>query len=327
MTAMLAAAFPAQTPATALAAERTMDNVFWRGAAPRLSICIPAYCQDVAPLMAALAECENAGLVELIVHDDGGGDHELLARLQSEAGRLRIAVRLIAADRNRGRSAARNAAIAHARADWVLLLDADMLPDEPTFLTRYLDAVETSLGPSVIVGGYSLRFAPRDSGCALHRWQAEASECITAARRQTAPGQYVFSSNVLAHRAVLEIIPFDEEFSGWGWEDTDWGIRAAKYYPIQHIDNTATHLGLDADTALMSKYENSGANFARLVQRHPDEARTMPLFRMARRARNLPLRETARGLAGWTARTKFLPLALRGRALKAWRALVYAEAL
>lgn len=324
---MLATARPIEAPVVLPVSERTMDNVFWRGAAPRLSICIPAYRYDVTSLMAALADCENAGLVELIIHDDGGGDHDLLARLQAEAGRLRIAVRLIAADHNRGRSAARNAAIAHARADWVLLLDADMLPDDPAFLTRYLDAMEMSLVPSVIVGGYSLRLAPRHARHALHRWQAEASECITAARRQTAPGRHVFSSNVLVHRAVLEIIPFDEEFSDWGWEDTDWGIRAAKYYPVQHIDNTASHLGLDADAALMSKYASSGANFARLVQRHPDEARTMPLFRMARRARNLPLREAVRGVAGWAARTQFLPLALRGRALKAWRALVYAEAL
>lgn len=324
---MLAPAHTPQMPLTAPARERTLDNVFWRGAAPRLSICIPAYRYDVTPLMAALAECEDAGLVELIIHDDGGGDHELLARLQNEAGRLRIAVRLIAADNNRGRAGARNAAIAHARADWVLLLDADMLPDDAAFLKRYLDAMEMSLAPSVIVGGYSLRLAPRHARHALHRWQAEASECIPASRRQTSPGRHVFSSNVLVHRAVLEIIPFDEEFSGWGWEDTDWGIRAAKYYPVQHIENTATHLGLDADATLMSKYAASGANFARLVQRHPDEARMMPLFRMAQRARHLPLREPVRAAAGWAARTKFLPLALRGRALKAWRALTYAGAL
>lgn len=324
---MLATAYPAQAVQPPQVAERLLDNVFWPGAAPRLSICVPAYGHDVSSLMTALAECENAGLAELIVHDDGAGDHDLLARLQQEAGRLRLAVRLIAADANRGRAAARNAAIAHARADWVLLLDADMLPDEPAFLTRYLDAMDANAEPAVVVGGYSLRLAAHDPRHALHRWQAEASECLPASQRQAAPGRYVFSSNVLVHRAVLDIIPFDEAFTGWGWEDTDWGIRAAKFYPVRHIDNTATHLGLDADAALMSKYAQSGENFARLVQRHPDEARMMPLFRMARRARNLPLRTTARDLAEWTAKASFLPLAVRGRALKTWRALVYAEAL
>ncbi len=318
---------PTPDPVPAQPAERALDNVFWRGAAPRLSICVPAYRHDVSELIAALAACEDAGLAEVIVHDDGTGDHAMLARMQHEASRHRIAVRLIAADANRGRAAARNRAIAHARADWVLLLDADMLPDETDFLTRYLDAMDATAAPAVIVGGYSLRHTGKDARKALHRWQAEASECLPADRRQQSPGRYVFSSNVVAHRTVVDMIPFDEAFSGWGWEDTDWGIRASRYFPVRHIDNTATHLGLDADAVLMSKYARSGENFARLVKAHPDEARNMPLFRMAHRLRGLPLRGTARSFAGWTARTRLLPLALRGRALKAWRALVYAEAL
>lgn len=308
-------------------AEQVLDNVFWRGAAARISICVPAYRYDVTTLIAALAACENAALVEVIVHDDGANDHELLAHMQHEASGQRIAVRLIAADANRGRAAARNAAIAHARADWVLLLDADMLPDDPQFLTRYLDAIEAAGEPGVVAGGYSLQLAPRDTRNALHRWQAEASECLSAAKRQVAPGRYVFSSNVLAHRSVVNTIPFDEGFAGWGWEDTDWGLRAAKFFPIRHIDNTATHLGLDTDSVLMSKYAMSGENFARLVQRHPYEARAMPLFRMAQHMRALPLRGTFRDVASWTARTSALPVSVRGRALKAWRALVYAEAL
>ncbi len=316
---------PAAIPAEP--AERVLDNVFWRGAAPRLSICVPAYRYDVSDLIAALAAYEDAGLAEIIVHDDGTGDHDMLARMQYEASRQRIAVRLVAADENRGRAAARNRAIAHARADWVLLLDADMLPDEADFLTRYLDAMDRAAAPAVIVGGYSLRHTSKHAGKALHRWQAEASECIPAERRQEAPGRYVFSSNVLAHRSILDMIPFDESFAGWGWEDTDWGIRAAKFFSVCHIDNTATHLGLDTDAVLMSKYARSGENFARLVKAHPEEARTMPLYRIAQRLRALPARGAARNLAGWAAQTRFLPLALRGRALKAWRALVYAEAL
>jgi glycosyltransferase involved in cell wall biosynthesis len=103
---------------------------------------VPAYRHDVSELIAALAACEDAGLAEIIVHDDGTADHEMLARMQYEASRQRIAVRLIAADANRGRASARNGAIAHARADWVLLLDATCCPTRKDFLTRYLDAMD-----------------------------------------------------------------------------------------------------------------------------------------------------------------------------------------
>ncbi len=307
--------------------ESVHDNVFWRGAAPRVSVCVPCYRYDVSPLVESIAKCGAAGLAEIVVYDDGSGDHELLARMQTAAGSARIAVRIVSALDNRGRSAARNAAIAHARAEWILLLDADMAPDGVEFIESYLNAIDATGAPAVIVGGYSLKTAPDDRAFDLHRWQARKSECVPASVRALSPGRFVFSSNVLVHREVLRACAFDEGFAGWGWEDTDWGLKAQKRFPIVHIDNTATHLGLDSADALMGKYARSGANFLRLAERHPEEAAAMPLFRMAKRARALPFRKRFKALAGQVAKTDRLPLALRGRALKAWRALVYAEAL
>jgi glycosyltransferase involved in cell wall biosynthesis len=307
--------------------ERVYDNIYWRGAAPRISICVPTYRYDVSPLLEAIAGCASSALVELIIYDDGSGDPELLDRIEARASYTLAAIRVLLAEKNRGRSAARNAAMRHARADWILLLDSDMMPDDQRFLERYLDAIDTTWEPSIIVGGYSLKTAPRNKASALHRWQAEASECVAADVRNKAAGRYVFSANVLLHRLVLDSAPFDESFSGWGWEDTDWGLRAQRWFPITHIDNTATHLGLDTDDALMAKYAKSGANFALMSTRHPLDAAAMPLYRMAKRFRRLPFRRLLKSVAYATARSRFLPLGLQGRALKAWRALVYAEAL
>jgi glycosyltransferase involved in cell wall biosynthesis len=307
--------------------ESVHDNVFWKGAAPRLSVCVPAFRHDASALVAALARCNDAALIEVIVYDDGSQDHDLLAAMQAAAGIAPAAVRIVSSWTNRGRSAARNAAISHARSEWILLLDADMTPDSTEFIEAYLNAMERTQGPHVIVGGYSLRSAPKDRAFALHRWQACASECAPARQRCQAPGRYVFASNVLVHLSVLEACPFDEGFAGWGWEDTDWGLSVQRRFPIVHIDNTATHMGLDADDQLMGKYARSGYNFARMALRHPIDAAAMPLYRMARRARRLPFRRALKALAGEVARSTSLPLGLRGRALKAWRALVYAEAL
>lgn len=305
--------------------EAQLDNVFWRGATPRISICVPTYRHDVSSLLNAIAKCEATDQIEVIVYDDGSRDHDLLARMQASASHANAAVRIVSSNANRGRAAARNAALGHARADWILLLDADMTPDTPVFIEAYLTAIDEAAGPAVIVGGYSLETAPHDRTVALHRWQARQSECIPASTRSLSPGRYVFSSNVLAHRDVLKTCPFDEGFAGW--EDTDWGLNAQKRFPIVHIDNTATHHGLDKIDALMSKYARSGANFARMAARHPEEARAMPLFRMATRLRALPFRKSFKWLAADVARSESLPVALRGRALKTWRALVYAEAL
>ncbi len=304
--------------------ETLHDNVFWQGAAPRISVCIPAFRHDASPLIEALSRCEASGLIEIIVYDDGSRDHDLLARMEANAGHAHAAVRIVSCWSNRGRAAARNAAVAHARADWILLLDADMVPDSPEFIETYLNAIDRTKGPCVVVGGHSLRSAPRDKSFALHRWQAD---CAPARHRRKAPERHLFSSNVLAHRAVFPACPFDEGFAGWGWEDADWGFNALKAFPVVHIDDTATHTGLDADEALMGKYARSVGNFARLANRHPAEITAMPLFRTAKRVRNLPFRKPLKALAASIAKSQSLPLAVRGRALKAWRAFVHAEAL
>lgn len=310
-----------------LSGERVHDNVYWRGAAPRLSICIPVYRYDVTRLLDALAACKSSSLAEIIIYDDGSGDHELVEKLESNAGRVPAAIRIISAAANRGRAVARNAAIRHTRSEWLLLLDADMLPDDERFIERYLDAVDTTWEPAIVVGGYSLKAAPKERRFALHRWQAKKSECLPAGVRNEAPGRYVFSSNVLVHKLVLDACPFDQRFAAWGWEDTDWGLRAQQWFPVQHIDNTATHMGLDTDKALIAKYAGSGQNFVLMTTRHRDEAAKMPLYRMAKRLRRLPLRRQLTGLSRGVAQFRLVPLAIRGRALKVWRAMVYAEAL
>jgi glycosyltransferase involved in cell wall biosynthesis len=278
-------------------------------------------------LVDALARCLSAALTEIIVYDDGSCDHELLAQMQANAGQVRAGVRIVSCWQNRGRAAARNAAIQHARADWVLLLDADMIPDSPRFIEGYLNAMDRLTEPAVVVGGYSMQHAPKDRAFALHRWQAASSECVSALERCKSPGRYVFASNVMAHRSVFEECPFDEGFAGWGWEDMDWAFSAKEKFQVVHIDNTATHLGLERARTLMRKYEGSKTNFVRLEERHPFEAASLPIHRAAKRAQRMPFRKLVKALAGGVAASPLLPAELRGQALKTWRTLIYAEAL
>lgn len=292
-----------------------------------LSICIPTWKDSADALLASLVRLDGAEQCTLLIFDDGSGDEGLTRLLAQQILRYPGPARLITARSNAGRSHARNRLTELAETDWVLFLDADMRPDDDEFLTRYLDAAEACDAPALIPGGFSLRYATPTAETRLHAAQSIASECVNAAIRAQEPGRYVFTSNILVHREILDQVTFDDGFKGWGWEDVDWGLRIADTYPVHHIDNPATHLGLDTDVALMDKYGSSGANFARVAERHPDAITSTPLYKIARRIARLKLAGLTRPIAKRLATTKFAPLKLRLIGLKLFRAATYAEYL
>ena len=260
--------------------------------------------------------------MELLVLDDGSGDDLLAARVADCIRHLSLPARFLRLEQNEGRAPGRNRLAAHARARHLLFLDSDMLPDAADFLTAYLQLIEAE-DPPVVFGGFSVR--PGERRHALHRALAQRSDCLPAHVRALTPEKYVFTSNLLVRRDVFEAERFDEGFRGWGWEDVEWGMRVARRYGVRHIDNTAAHLGLDTPAALAAKYEQSAANFARVVARHPEVVASYPSYRLARLLKRTPGRALLRALLKRTALTSYAPLLARVAALKAYRAALYAE--
>lgn len=292
-----------------------------------ISICIPTWKDGADALFASLIRLEGAERCTLLVFDDGSADPDLTRQLARQILRFPGPARLVTAPTNQGRAEARNRLQVLAETNWILFLDADMRPDDEQFLVRYLELAETLEEPTLVPGGFSLKHATPTAETKLHAAQSEASECVSAEVRRQEPGRFVFTSNLLVHRDILENISFDPGFKGWGWEDVDWGLQVAGRYDIHHVDNPATHLGLDTDTALVAKYGQSGANFARLVKRHRAAMETTPLFKSARFLSRFP----GRSILAWIGRSAALgrawPLQARLYGLKLYRAAQYAPHL
>jgi glycosyltransferase involved in cell wall biosynthesis len=292
-----------------------------------LSVLIPFFRDDPRPLLAALdAEAARLdGQVEIVVLDDAGGDAALSTHVAETVAALRAPARLIQLTTNEGRARGRNRLAAAARADHLLFLDSDMLPDRPDFLSAYLALLPTA--PAVVVGGFSVAQCVAAKDQALHRAMAARADCLPAAMRGLTPEKYVFTSNLMVRRDVFDAEAFDEGFCGWGWEDVEWGARVSRRFPVLHIDNPATHLGLDTPAVLAGKYEQSVQNFARLAARHPDLVSSYPSFKAARLFKTWPGVSRWRGLFKQLALSSLMPLTLRVMAMKAYRAALYAEAV
>ena len=309
---------------TSTATETVIDNLAWADAQPRLSVLIPTYRDDPSALLKALDD--PAARAEIIVLDDGSGDKALADRLARRIERLRPPARLVKLSANEGRARGRNRLAGHARAGHFLFLDSDMLPDPKDFLQRWTALAEGENTP-IAFGGFTLDQTPNRPEHALHRSMALKSDCTPAPERARSPEKHVFTSNLLVRRDVFESVAFDEGFTGWGWEDVEWAMRVGREHPILHIDNAASHLGLDTASAMAAKYEQSASNFARVVSAHRDIVSAYPSYKVARALKPLPARDIWRPLLKAFALNESAPTPLRAFALRLYRAALYCEAV
>ncbi|PIE56601.1 MAG: family 2 glycosyl transferase [Desulfobulbus propionicus] len=241
-----------------------------------LSVLIPVVNWDLEALLSCLeAEIESRGLadqVEVIIGDDGSesGYLEGNRRLAGE----RAWVEYHAGGKNIGRGPMRNLLASRAKGEYLLLLDADMLPDEEDFLSQYLEWIDASVQRPVC-GGISYR-----QRC-LHGRQYDfythkgvKTEALPAALRNRQPWRYFFTGNVMVKREIFTTQGIDEQFQGYGYEDVEWGIRLQQRYGIIHIDNTCSHLGLINRERAFLRMRASVDNFHLLQTLHPEYFQT-----------------------------------------------------
>ncbi len=304
------------------------DSPAWKTAKPAVSVLIPFLRDDPAELLNLLDEeaASVGGAVEIVVLDDGTRDAALTARLAGQIKAMALPVRLITLTVNEGRSVGRNRLASAARGGSLLFLDSDMRPDHRRFLRDWADLAARE-DPAVAFGGFSLLQAPTDARFAVHRAMAAKSECVPWMERARQPEKYVYTSNLLVRRDVFEAEAFDPGFTGWGWEDVEWAMRVSRRFRVVHLDNAATHMGLDTVASLAGKYEQSAPNFARMAERHPAIVAAYPSYRAARLLKRLPGLPGFRRMMRRGAETGWLPVAARAFSLRLYRAALYADAV
>lgn len=232
-----------------------------------ISICIPVYNFDVTELTDSLLDqSKRTGYpIEILLFDD----HSLsyFRNINSKLNN-RKDVNYLEFDFNIGRSKIRNRLADFASGQWLLFLDCDMVIDNPDFLQGYVDALTKA---QVICGGIKYGKKPFREELIL-RWKFGVfRECKNAIRRQLSPYKNFMSGNFLINSDVFHSIQFNEEISGYGHEDTVFGINLKRRkVSILHIDNPTLHLGLEPCFDFLQKSEQSVINLTKLMQNAPD---------------------------------------------------------
>lgn len=232
-----------------------------------ISVCIPVYNFDVTELTDSLLEqAYRIGYpIEILLFDD----HSLsyFKQLNSKLSN-RKDVSYLEFDFNIGRSKIRNRLADFATGHWLLFLDCDMVIDEPDFLQNYVDSLSKA---QVVCGGIKYSKKPFREELIL-RWKYGVHrECKKAIRRQLSPYNSFMSGNFLITSDVFHSIRFNEEISGYGHEDTVFGIDLKRRkVSILHIDNPSLHLGLEPCFDFLQKSEQSVINLSKLMHNAPE---------------------------------------------------------
>ncbi len=226
---------------------------------------------------------------EIVVVDVGSTDRtrEMLTRW---AGRRPMRHLLL------GRAAAakaRNAGVRAAAGDMLIFLDDDMAPP-PTFVSAHLEAARNHPG-TVILGPCPMTDVRGPFRRALARWYDDEYEGM-AEEGQLQPAR-VLSGNLLVPRTIFDQIGgWDEEYTRYGGEDADLGLRLFDArIPVRYEPRAVSaHRFASSLRVWLRRIRLAGASTVKLIQKHPSSAHEFPAGRLTP---NMRLRRVGARLA------------------------------
>jgi glycosyltransferase involved in cell wall biosynthesis len=262
-----------------------------------LSILIPVFNREVAPLVHALLAqlLDWPGPTEIRLLDDGSAG-EFRKQNQPLGTLLGVVYQELPA--NVGRAAIRNQLAANAQYEWVLLLDNDSLLPDAQFLARYAQA-QAAEHSALFVGGTTYEATPPADPTLRLRWlYGRAREMRRAAVRQRDPGGQLSINNAVLPKSLLQKYPLDERLSGYGHEDTKFGLELSRAgVPVCHLDNPVLHDGLEPAAVFVAKSQQAVRNLAQVL-RTDGLGATTRLVQAAERLRRAGLAGVARAALG-----------------------------
>ena len=231
-----------------------------------LSILIPVFNREVSELVKSLVMQlpDWPGSVEIKLLDDGSTEE---FKVQNRALTTLPNVIYQEVEANVGRATIRNQLAASAKYEWLLLLDNDSLLPDYQFLARYAQ-VQIRDSQAIIIGGTTYEATPPADPALRLRWlYGRAREMRPAAVRQRDPGGQLSINNALLPSELLRRFPLDERLSGYGHEDTKFGLELSRAgVAVRHLDNPVLHDGLEPAAIFLAKSQQAVHNLAQVLR-------------------------------------------------------------
>jgi len=228
-----------------------------------ISVLIPVYNYNIIPLVEAIHEqfMASSTIFEILCIDDASDKN--FSKENTIVGKLNF-VSYIISDENEGRIKTRQLLAGKAKYNWLLFLDADVLPRNKKFISNYLNILQQNY--EVIFGGFTYQLNPPENEFML-RWKyGRSQEEVSAQDRNKKPYKAVASANFLIRAEVFKNILSNITKKGYGLDNYIGALLKEEKVQVLHINNEVYHLGIEKSKDYLAKIEQAINNLLELVK-------------------------------------------------------------
>lgn len=218
-----------------------------------LSILIPTYNYDVVSLVTKVhVQClkQLNQNFEILIYDDCSTDNNIVAKNESLNALENCNFNIL--PNNIGRSAIRNKLSQDAKYNWLLFLDADVMPISEDFILNYISVIDKE--PCVIYGGILYPETDQDDLKTLRWHYGKKREALNYLDRNKDVYLSFLTLNFLIHKSIFSTVKFNEDIPNFRHEDTLFSYNLRQHnIPVKHIDNPTYHLGIEDSQTFIKK--------------------------------------------------------------------------
>lgn len=228
-----------------------------------ISVLIPVYNYNIILLVEAIHEqlMASSAIFEILCIDDASD--KKISEENAVIEKLKYVSYIISIE-NKGRIKTRQLLAGKAKYNWLLFLDADVLPKNKNFISTYLNGLQ--LNYDVVFGGFAYQLNPPENEFML-RWKyGRFQEEVDASIRNKKPYKIVISANFLIQAEVFNSILGKITKKGYGLDNYIGALLKEEKVKVLHINNEVYHFGIEKSKDYLVKKEQAVNTLLQIVQ-------------------------------------------------------------
>lgn len=251
-----------------------------------LSVLFPVYNWDISQLAKEIhSQCVAQSIAfEIIAVDDCSPNTEI----KNTNSKIHLDhFRWIELTENVGNAEARNILARTAKNDWLLFMDADMMPAADDFIQHYLHEIQMN-DFDIMSGGilYELEVSSDYKLKWLHGTKTEQQI------ENKNPYLEIRGNNFLVRKEIFLQNPLGGLPENYGYVDTHFGLKLKQAKArVKIIDNPAIHLGLETNQRFVEKFKTALRNAYWMMNNQPEMADNLKIIKVYKKINRLKLRK------------------------------------